>query len=148
MQHYMSRDDDSCCLCRNASWEIFKRRFFPSVKKTPRYRKFPQLKAAGKDSYSRETEATGAESLTGEEHRVSVPASLVWGAKVSVANLVVSAIPAVQENCSGTLTVSSAYRNKTGLCTRGLWRYIMERKSTLKDLKINVQRCFRMSLAF
>lgn len=45
----MSRDDDRCCFCRNARWEIFKRRFFPSVRKIPRYREFPQVKVPGKD---------------------------------------------------------------------------------------------------
>lgn len=49
MQHCMSRDDDRCCFCRNASWEISKRGVFPSVRKRPRCRKFPQVKVPGKD---------------------------------------------------------------------------------------------------
>lgn len=45
----MSREDDRCCFCRSAGWEIFKEGFFPSVRKRPRYRKFPQVKVLGKD---------------------------------------------------------------------------------------------------
>lgn len=74
----MSRDDDGCCFCRSAGWEIFKEGFFPLNKEETKIQKIPPDEGTREGLvYSRETEAMGAECLAGEELRVSVLASLV-----------------------------------------------------------------------
>lgn len=78
VQHGMCRDDEGCCFCRNAGWEIVKRSFFSLSKEETKIQKIPPGEGTRKRLvYSRETKAMGAESLAGEEHGVSVLATLV-----------------------------------------------------------------------
>lgn len=144
MQHCMSRDDDRCCFCRSASWEIFKRRFFPSVRKRPTYRKFPQVKVPGKD-WSIAGKLRQWVLRVWQERSLESQSWPVWSRGLRCMWLIWSC--QLSHQCERA-TVSSAYRNKTGPGTRGLWKYVMEEVNTERLWKINVQRCFRMSFSF